>query len=184
MAITILCPTARMGYRVVKEKTRTWSAGMSSPINYRPMKQGEEDQVMDLVSRVFHAFVAPLFSDEGVKEFMTYADASALAERIKDEHLVMIAETGDDMIGIIEIRDPGHIALFFVAQAYQHQGIGRRLLKKAVAECAAREPNLTEITVNSSPNAVSSYQALGFRVRDEEKTINGIRFVQMSLKIS
>lgn len=152
-------------------------------MNYRQMQPGEETQAIELVSRVFYEFVAPLYSDEGVTEFMKFADAETLAERLKGDDFVLIAESLDQIIGVIEIRDYRHIALFFVAPEHQRRGIGRELLRKALDECLAYNPNLNEITVNSSPNAVSAYRALGFIERDKEKTINGIRFVPMALKV-
>ena len=152
-------------------------------VNYRQMQHGEETQVVDLVSRVFYQFIAPFYSDAGVKEFMKYADASTLAGRIQGNNFVLIAELHNEIIGIIEIRENNHIALFFVAPEHQHKGIGRELLNMAVHECIASEPKLTKITVNSSPNAVSAYRALGFIKIDEEKTLNGIRFVHMSLEV-
>ena len=156
---------------------------MGHSVNYRQMQLGEENQVIALVSRVFYQFVAPLYSDEGVREFMKYIKASTLAERIQGNNFVLIAELHNEIIGIIEIRENRHIALFFVAPEHQRKGIGRELLNKAVHECIAGDPKLTKITVNSSPNAVSAYRTLGFIERDKEKTSNGIRFVKMSRKV-
>jgi GNAT superfamily N-acetyltransferase len=157
---------------------------MDHSVNYRVMKPGEEGQVIDLVSGVFYQFVAPLFSDEGVTEFMKHADPLALAERIKGDQFVNVAESDGEIIGIIEIREHRHISLFFIKQQHQRKGIGRELLSRAVQKCISTNPELTELTVNSSPNAVSAYRALGFVQRDEEKTVNGIRFMPMSLKIN
>ncbi len=156
---------------------------MDHSVNYRLMKAGEEGQVIDLVTRVFHQFVAPLFNDEGVTEFIKYTTPHALAERIIDDHFVLIAESKGNIIGIIEIRKNCHIALFFVRQEHQRKGIGKDLLSRAVRACIAARPDLAELTVNASPNAVAAYQSLGFIQRDEEKTVNGIRFVPMSLEI-
>ncbi len=156
---------------------------MGHLVKYRLMQPGEETQVIKLVSRIFAQFVAPLYSDEGVTEFMKYADPSILAERAKGNHFVQVAESHYEIIGIIEIRENSHIALFFVTPEHQRKGIGRELLNKAVQECIASNPDLPEITVNSSPNAVSAYRTLGFIERDEEKTVNGIRYVPMSLEV-
>ncbi len=152
-------------------------------MTYRNMRPGEEIRVIALVSKVFSRFVAPLYSSEGVTEFMRYADPSKLAERSKGNHFVLLAEANTELVGTIEIIECRHVALFFVASEYQGKGIGRKLLKKAVQRCVVENPELTEITVNSSPNAVSAYRVLGFRERDEEKTVNGIRFVAMSLEL-
>jgi GNAT superfamily N-acetyltransferase len=115
---------------------------------------------------------------------MKYTDASTLADRLKGNHFVQIAELRNEIISIIEISENSHIALFFIAPEHQRKGIGRELLRKVMHECIPSDPNLTEITVNSSPNAVSAHRALGFTERDEEKTSNGIRFVQMSLDVN
>ena len=49
----------------------------------RAMEAGEEQQVCDLVVRVFSDFVAPLYSPEGVHEFLTYAaDPGQLRSRL------------------------------------------------------------------------------------------------------
>jgi hypothetical protein len=68
------------------------------------MQPGEETRVINLVSRVFYQYVAPLYSDEGVTEFMKYVDPFILAERTKSNHFVQVAESHDQIIGIIETR--------------------------------------------------------------------------------
>ena len=156
---------------------------MDRSANYRQMQHGEETQVIDLVSRVFYQFVAPLYSDQGITEFMKFADASTLAERIQGNSFVLVAELHKEIIGTIEINENNHIALFFIAPEHQRKGLGKELLNTAVNRCIASDPKLTKITVNSSPNAVSAYRALGFTEMDGEKTSNGIRFVPMSLEV-
>jgi predicted GNAT family N-acyltransferase len=75
------------------------------------------------------------------------------------------------------------IGIIFRKYCSELKKIGRELLSRAVQKCISTNPELTELTVNSSPNAVSAYRALGFVQSGEEKTVNGIRFVPMSLKI-
>lgn len=148
-------------------------------VNYRQMQPADETSVIDLVSRVFSQFVAPLYADEGVAEFMKYIEPSTFAERAKAGHFILLAELNDEIIGVIETRENKHIALFFVAAEYQHKGIGRALLKRAEQVCITNNPELEEITVNASPNAVAAYKALGFSVKGEENTVNGIRSLPM-----
>lgn len=157
---------------------------MGYSVNYRLMQPGEEPRVVDLIFRVFSQFVAPLYSTEGVTEFMKYVDASVLADRTKGDRLIRVAESNGDIIGVMETRGRNHIALFFVATEYQRKGIGRELLNRAIQECISVSPESTGITVNSSPNAVSAYRALGFMEKGEERTVNGIRSVPMELEIS
>ena len=57
------------------------------------MEAGEEQQVCDLVVRVFSDFVAPLYSPEGVHEFLTYAaDHGQLRSRLLANRFVLVAD--------------------------------------------------------------------------------------------
>ena len=47
-------------------------------LQYRPMHPGEETEASSLALRVFGEFVAPLYSEQGIREFGDYADAEAL----------------------------------------------------------------------------------------------------------
>lgn len=125
----------------------------STLICYRPMKSGEQAGVVDLVLRVFTEFVAPRYSQEGVAEFKKFVCANALAGRFVAGNLFLLAESGQRIIGVIEMRKDSHIALLFVEKSFQRRGIARELLRKSIEICAKRNPDIQRITVNSSPNA-------------------------------
>ena len=46
------------------------------------------------------------------------------------------------------------------------------------------EPDLSEVDVHSSPNAVDAYKRLGFQTAGPEKLENGIYFVPMKMHIA
>jgi GNAT superfamily N-acetyltransferase len=151
---------------------------------YRAMEPGEEQQVCHLVVRVFTEFVAPLYSPEGVREFLTYAaDPDRLRERLQANRFVLVAELQGRMVGVIEVRNCDHISLFFVDGQAQRKGIGSGLWQRALDACLAGRPDLDRVTVHSSPNAVEAYNRLGFRTEGPEETVNGIRFVPMALAV-
>ena len=151
---------------------------------YRAMNAGEEQQVCDVVVRVFHEFVAPLYSAAGVQEFLTYgADPDQLRGRLLSNHSVLVAEIQGRIVGVIEVRDSDHISLFFTDGEAQRKGIGRELWRRALDACVSSQPDVARITVNSSPNAVEAYQKLGFQVEGAEQTVNGIRFVPMAFAV-
>ena len=156
---------------------------MAKQIEYRLMDPGEEGKVINLVSRVFNEFVAPLYSAEGVTEYYRYANAAAMAQRSKSNHFTIIAEQEADPVGMIETRNHNHIALFFVKSEFQRKGIGKQLLKQALDICFQNNPKLRKITVHSSPNSVGAYEQMGFIPEDKEQLVNGMRYVPMSLKI-
>ena len=153
-------------------------------VSIRRMKLGEEDQVCQFVLQVFNDFVAQLYEHEGVEEFTRYVDAKLMAKRVQSNHFVLLAEANEKMIGTIEMGNFNHISLFFVSRENQHQGIGRQLLREALTIARQHEPDLTEVDVHSSPNAVDAYKKLGFHTAGPEKLENGISFIPMKMLIN
>ena len=151
---------------------------------YRAMKASEEQQVCDVVVRVFTEFVAPLYSPAGVQEFLTYAaDPGQLRSRLLSNHFVLVAELQGRIVGAIEVRNGDHVSLFFIDGEVQRKGIGQGLWHRALNACLAGWPDLARITVHSSPNAVEAYERLGFEAEGPEQIVNGIRFVPMAFAI-
>jgi GNAT superfamily N-acetyltransferase len=148
------------------------------------MKPGEEDGVSSLVRRVFHQHVAPLFSEEGVGEFLRYVTPRAIHHRSDSGHFVLLATVAGRIVGVIEFRDYNHVSLLFVDTAFHRQGSARELMRRALATCRSHRPNLREVDVNSSPNAVPAYERLGFRQQGPEQVTNSIHFVPMVLDLS
>lgn len=135
---------------------------MKNPIYYVPMQSGEEKQVIDFVISVFDEFVAPQYSSEGKAEFRKYAHKHACAERSKTNSFKLIAKISSEPIGMIEMIDHSHVAMFFAKKSFQRQGVGKALLEKAVDICRAHFLDLHKITVNASPTSVSAYKRMVF----------------------
>ncbi len=143
---------------------------------------GEEQQVLDLVRQVFDSNVAPLYSAEGNEEFYRYIKLEDFLQRIRTNHRVFVArDSSGSVVGVVEIRDCFHISLLFVRDDLQRSGIGRSLVEQAIT--VAKAAGSVSMTVNSSPNAVTSYESFGFRVVAEEQLMNGIRFIPMALTL-
>jgi GNAT superfamily N-acetyltransferase len=152
-------------------------------ISYRKMKHGEETAIVDLVLRVFAEFIASQYSLEGIAEFKKFACTDALADRFRAGNLILLAESGQGIIGVIEIRKNDHVAMLFVEKPHQRKGIAKELLLRSMEICRERKPDINRITVNSSPNAFVAYQKMGFRATEDEKVVNGIRFIPMELSL-
>jgi GNAT superfamily N-acetyltransferase len=75
-------------------------------------------------------------------------------------------------VGVLHVKNGNHIALFFVLPTCQRQGIGRALIRTVDQICPL-------LTVNSSVNAVASYERFGFCAVGPERIVDGIRFVPM-----
>ena len=157
---------------------------MPEAVSYRRMAAGEEKEVSNLVTRVFRTHVAPLFSRQGVEEFLRYVTSGAMKQRGEHSHFVLVALSDQRIVGAIEVRDYDHVSLLFVDSAFQRQGVGRELVERALTICQQHRPTLRTIDVHSSPNAVPAYQRLGFQERGPERVEDGIRFVRMVREIT
>ncbi|HPJ31138.1 MAG TPA: GNAT family N-acetyltransferase [Methanothrix sp.] len=147
------------------------------------MKPGEERMVSELALRVFDRFVAPQFSAEGRREFRSYADPHLLRLRSRWNHIVLLALADDEIAGMIEVRDDGHVTLLFVEGELQGNGVGGELLRRSLSISKRRKPDLSRVTVNSSPNTVAIYERLGFRKAGAERDGDHIRSVPMVLDL-
>lgn len=156
---------------------------MSSPVKIRLMGPGEENVVSNLVTSTFQHNVAPLYTPEGVHEFLSYASPMALKDRQTKNHLEIVASKNESVVGFLELRDYCHVSLLFVAVKHQNQGIGRLLVDEALRLIRTHQPETREVTVNASPNAVAAYLRLGFQVAGEMQVKNGIRFMPMALSL-
>lgn len=148
---------------------------MRREIEYRKIRAGEEDEVFDLVKAGFDEYVSPDLTEEGINEFFRAAREMIYGK--PTAHCIMVAESKNGIVGMIDIKDNNHICLFFIAKEFHGRGIGRELLEQATAECIRN--NNQEIEVNSSLFAVQIYKKLGFVQTKPEQVLNGIRFVPM-----
>ena len=149
----------------------------------RFMHPGEETSVIQLVQKTFDQCVAPGFTEEGISQFYKYASTEALSQRSKEESFTIIAKEKNQIVGIIEIKDQNHVSMFFVSTELQGKGVGKKLFHEAITHIKKQNPQVKELTVNSSPNAVEAYRKLGFIPRSEEQCADGIRFVPMKLSL-
>ena len=157
----------------------------STTTSYRLMIPGEEEKVSKLVRRVFMKFISPEYSAEGVDEYLRYISPEALAQRSKTGHFVIVAEEeSNSLIGMLEIGNCDQISLLFVSASYQQRGVAKDLMNAGVEKCRSLHPGMTQLSVNASPNAVEIYEHLGFKVVEEEKIVNGIRFTPMVLYLT
>ena len=151
---------------------------------YRYMKPGEETYVSKLISRVLNRYVAPNYSQEGIKEFESYIIPDLITDRTRSDHFVLVAELEGNLVGAIEVRSLSHVSLLFVDSDYQRSGIGNVLLSKSLEICRDSRPDVSAVTVHASPNAVEAYLKYGFETQGPEQIENGIRFVPMVLNVA
>ena len=152
-------------------------------IEYRLMRSGEASKVCELVDIVFHQYVAPEYSPEGIVTFRGYNEPHEIIRRSNSGHFMLVAVNGDEIIGCIEIRNNQHISMLFVARPWQGKGIGRQLWNSALKRSQAADDSVREFTVCSSPYAVPIYEKLGFCKTSSEQVSSGLRFMPMAFHL-
>jgi len=138
-------------------------------------------RAIDLVNRVFSEFVAVDYAERGRATFEAYLKdkLQEVSTALKSGDKKMWAYyQGDDILGVIATQGTSHISLMFVEKQCQRQGIARQLFE-VVLDTFRQNPDLTQITVNSSPYAVKAYEQLGFTKTAEPQERDGILYVPM-----
>ena len=148
-------------------------------ISIKPLSKSHIQAAMDLVWRVFCEFEAPEYSDEGIAEFKRFIDEAPQNEQL----LLWGCFIEDNIVAVISIRQPCHIALLFVDKKYHRRGIARSLFTTVLKNKAVTKGHKA-VTVNSSPYAVEAYRRLGFVATDTEQLTNGIRYYPMSFPLN
>lgn len=132
------------------------------------------DEALALAEEGILEFGAPEYSEAGTAEFMSGISREAISKSLSEGSItIWTCEDEGKLVGVLGAR-PGHISFLSVSRGYIRTEIASRLLVFMNAQFGE-----ADITVNSSPNAVVIYKNLGFCAMDDERTINGIRFVPM-----
>jgi ribosomal protein S18 acetylase RimI-like enzyme len=154
---------------------------MTHDLTYRLMHPSEAKVVADLCMRVGQEYLFSDYPAVGQQSFANYIDPVALRRRLQTGHFALVATATTTpskapaaIVGAIEIRQNCHISLLFVEGAYHRRGIGKTLLKEAIALSLQRQPQLAFLTVNASTYALPIYKQLGFYPTGPQRTQDGI----------
>lgn len=134
-------------------------------------------RISALLTGLAEEFIIPAFSAEGRKQLLADFAAEEIAQRLDSaDYRFHVAETGDEIAGVVAMRGPTHLYLLFVGKPFQRSGLARRLWE--VARENARSP-AGPFSVNASSYAVPAYRRLGFRLAGPAQERNGVQFQPM-----
>lgn len=158
-------------------------------MNYtiRKIYSNEVDQALALALEVFMEFEAPDYGPLGIETFKNdiVENPTFIKEAKKGLCPIYAAFDQNKIIAIIGMRsNKTHINLVFTKKEYHRKGIATAIFKYLINDLLIENPNLKEITLNSSPYGLAFYLSLGFVPLSDEKKINGIRFTPMKYIIS
>lgn len=147
---------------------------------YLQCKKARKKQTYELILRVFHKYVAPVYSKNGISKFlgMLSRDGSTTI-RNGENSFVILARDQSEIIGMLAVINNNHIALIFVDPDKQRIGVGKKLIDEAIKKCLNRKSDLSAITVSSSPNSKTFYETIGFKSQGDEVDEGGMRFTPM-----
>ncbi len=141
------------------------------------------DEAIKLAWITFLKFEAKDYGEEGIKSFRDFLSDTILRRMfVKGDYPMFIALDGEQMAGMISLRNKTHISLLFVGEDYQHLGIGRNLIRR-LEEFIRKEYLGKRITVNAAPYAVGFYHEIGFEDVAPQLCRDGIIYTPMEKKI-
>ena len=168
----------------------------------RAMRAGDVARVSGMIQASFHRFIAHDYTPEGLKKFLEETSVDGISRILGEWPLLLVSEGGADnersvvsgmtglrrknhmfISGMIGMRRRNHISLFFVDTRWHGKGVGRLLLKEAIQQTLQNNPDVTTITVNSSPFAVGFYEKMGFQRRGPERYMDGMLVNPMVLHL-
>ena len=152
---------------------------MNYPV--RRLRPGELNAALELAWDTYLRFEAPDYGPEGVETFRRdiIENKSFHEACLSGENRMWGAFDGEKLVGLFAMRGKSHIVLVFTHHAYHRQGIADSVFKALLADVTSENPELTKLTLNSSPYGKPFYLHAGFKEVDLERTINGIRFTAM-----
>ncbi len=144
----------------------------------RKITSSEVNEALNLAWEVFMQFEAPDYKQEGVETFKRdlIENEAFIAKCRRGDCPIYAAFDDGKIIGIIGMRESRtHINLVFTKKEYHRKGVATAIFKFLLQD----NPQLSEITLNSSPYGLPFYLKLGFIPQSEELEQDGIRYTPM-----
>ena len=151
-------------------------------IEIRKVKSDEVNEALSLALEVFMQFEAPDYGPLGVESFKKdIVENNEFIEKAKQGICPIYgAFDGDKIVSLMGMRsNKTHINLVFTKKEYHRKGIARAIFNYLVDDLLKDNPDLSYITLNSSPYGLPFYLHIGFIALGPEQEMNGIRFTPM-----
>ncbi|MEL6871155.1 MAG: GNAT family N-acetyltransferase [Pseudomonadota bacterium] len=149
----------------------------------REAEKNDTDAMSALIDRVSRMHITAALEPEAERIFLDSCKPSKIVENMQCNIRYHVSILSNEIIGLIGVRDLSHVFHLFVDSAHHQTGLGRKLWKIAL-EASRSAGHTRAMTVNSSPNAVTFYEKLGFCVCGPTDHRNGITSIPMVLDAS
>lgn len=151
----------------------------------RKIRENEVSEALALAMEVFLQFEAPDYKPEGVETFRKVVQNEEYIAKCRQGICpIYAAFDGGKIIGIMGMRaNRTHINLVFTRKEYHRQGVATSIFRYLLEDLRKENPELKEITLNSSPYGRPFYLHIGFEPLSEEQEQDGIRFTPMKYTV-
>ena len=157
-----------------------WQNGRMNKLTIRQARPGDAAAISALIVPLL-----PLLTLEpsgaGAEKFIETMHPPAIGRVLTDERYdYQLGHVGDELAGVVAVRDHAHLYHLFVAAKWQGRGFGR-LLWQAARKRALNKNVDGVFTVNSLAFALEMYRHLGFVPAGPRAEHDGIAYTPMRL---
>lgn len=151
-----------------------------NPIKLRIAVAADAPAISQLINSLM-PFMTLWPDARGAEKFVESMAAPAIASYVTaPDYHYQLGYVGDELVGVIAVREQRHVFHLFVAAKYHRQGHARQLWH-AARDAALQAGNRAGFTVNAARVAVPVYQRFGFVITDALVEEHGIAYQPMRL---
>ena len=140
---------------------------MTAQAHIYPVHPDDQEHIIPLMKRVICTNITQdldlqtLYIDNVIENFNWWMAHPTMGCHLK-------AVQAERIIGVIFIRNYWNLCSLFVDPEYQRQGMGKALVRSAIAQCRENSDE-SVIYLNAAANAIPFYESLGFIPRTSNK---------------
>lgn len=154
---------------------------MKAEIEIKMIDSSELEKGFALIWKVFQEFVAPDYTEEGIKTFYEqFINGQKFRDKfISGAEIMYGAYICDKLVGVLSLSQHNTVSCVFVDGDYHRMGVGKELFSFMIQKLKNRE--IRKIKLNASPYATPFYHFLGFKDTGIQSSYNGIVYTPMEL---
>lgn len=153
-------------------------------ISARPLTPSDAEAASALVRSSFMEIAARDWEPHARSVFLIESSPAHMAEALTAPAFAAAAFEGQAMLGLILLRKPSVLDMLFVHPGALRRGIARQLWEQARAHLERSFPEVKTVELNSTPNALSFYRAMGFVPISAELERDGCRATRMACRLA
>lgn len=138
--------------------------------------------ISDLIARNAQSLLLDEFEEGGLDFFLRTVEHRAIRDYMEQGFSYLVAQEGNDIVGVIAMKDYSHMFHLFVDEQHQHKGIAKKLWQ-AIYEHSLKQGNRGKFTLNSTTYALPVYERWGFSTIDEQQCRHGIKYTPMEFVV-